>query len=199
MSFSIDRILHCLPAKTPSASATQLSAEQCCKYWLATSFLPTGGYVMTAPFSTGYPYVETGSHLSPVPRNIHSRSVSEASTTSDTASTSDCRQGSDTEQQQQAPQVRKTPRTKKTRTIFTSEQLQELEKHFCNQKYLSKTDRAKLAASLGLKERQVKTWYQNRRTRWKKDCSDKEWSREKELSAANNYTQYVLMKSQNKN
>ncbi|PVD27027.1 hypothetical protein C0Q70_12177 [Pomacea canaliculata] len=43
-----------------------------------------------------------------------------------------------------------------------------LEKRFELQKYLSTPDRLELAESLGLSQIQVKTWYQNRRMKWKK-------------------------------
>lgn len=43
-----------------------------------------------------------------------------------------------------------------------------MEKRFENQKYLSTPDRIQLAESLGLSQLQVKTWYQNRRMKWKK-------------------------------
>ncbi|XP_034556460.1 homeobox protein BarH-like 2 [Notolabrus celidotus] len=64
-----------------------------------------------------------------------------------------------------------TPRLKKprrSRTIFTELQLMGLEKKFQKQKYLSTPDRLDLAQSLGLTQLQVKTWYQNRRMKWKK-------------------------------
>ncbi|XP_051895924.1 homeobox protein BarH-like 2 [Pristis pectinata] len=63
------------------------------------------------------------------------------------------------------------PRFKKPRrcrTIFTELQLMGLEKKFQKQKYLSTPDRLDLAQSLGLTQLQVKTWYQNRRMKWKK-------------------------------
>ena len=47
-------------------------------------------------------------------------------------------------------------------------QLVGLEKRFGNQKYLSTPDRIQLASTLGLSQLQVKTWYQNRRMKWKK-------------------------------
>jgi len=47
-------------------------------------------------------------------------------------------------------------------------QLIGLEKRFENQKYLSTPDRIQLAEYLGLSQLQVKTWYQNRRMKWKK-------------------------------
>ncbi|KAK2894974.1 hypothetical protein QQF64_011923 [Cirrhinus molitorella] len=60
----------------------------------------------------------------------------------------------------------KKPR--RSRTIFTELQLLGLEKKFQKQKYLSTPDRLDLAQSLGLTQLQVKTWYQNRRMKWKK-------------------------------
>ena len=43
-----------------------------------------------------------------------------------------------------------------------------LEKRFEKQQYLSTPDRVELAEVLGLSQLQVKTWYQNRRMKWKK-------------------------------
>ncbi|KAJ8368888.1 hypothetical protein SKAU_G00089160 [Synaphobranchus kaupii] len=60
----------------------------------------------------------------------------------------------------------KKPR--RSRTIFTELQLMGLEKKFQKQKYLSTPDRLDLAQTLGLTQLQVKTWYQNRRMKWKK-------------------------------
>ena len=47
-------------------------------------------------------------------------------------------------------------------------QLMGLEKRFETQKYLSTPDRIDVAETLGLTQLQVKTWYQNRRMKWKK-------------------------------
>ena len=57
---------------------------------------------------------------------------------------------------------------RKSRTVFTSEQLLELEARFNAKRYLSVTERFLLARQLGLSEQQVKTWFQNRRTKWKR-------------------------------
>lgn len=51
---------------------------------------------------------------------------------------------------------------------FTSDQTGKLEKTFEAQKYLSPTERKKLASLLRLTERQVKTWFQNRRAKWRR-------------------------------
>uniref|UniRef100_T1IJQ5 Homeobox domain-containing protein n=1 Tax=Strigamia maritima TaxID=126957 RepID=T1IJQ5_STRMM len=65
----------------------------------------------------------------------------------------------------------KTKKPRKARTAFTDHQLQTLEKSFERQKYLSVQDRMELAASLNLTDTQVKTWYQNRRTKWKRQTA----------------------------
>uniref|UniRef100_A0A3B4FE11 Developing brain homeobox 2 n=1 Tax=Pundamilia nyererei TaxID=303518 RepID=A0A3B4FE11_9CICH len=59
------------------------------------------------------------------------------------------------------------------RAVFSEEQRKELERTFRRQKYISKTDRNKLAANLSLKESQVKIWFQNRRMKWR-NCKEKE-------------------------
>ncbi|XP_007179284.1 homeobox protein DBX2 [Balaenoptera acutorostrata] len=53
------------------------------------------------------------------------------------------------------------------RAVFSEDQRKALEKMFQKQKYISKTDRKKLAVNLGLKESQVKIWFQNRRMKWR--------------------------------
>ncbi|XP_063056093.1 barH-like 2 homeobox protein [Engraulis encrasicolus] len=69
-----------------------------------------------------------------------------------------------------SPPVRsKKPR--KARTAFTDHQLNQLERSFERQKYLSVQDRMDLAAALNLTDTQVKTWYQNRRTKWKRQTA----------------------------
>ncbi|XP_068216327.1 homeobox protein B-H1-like [Palaemon carinicauda] len=60
---------------------------------------------------------------------------------------------------------------RKARTAFSDHQLQTLEKSFESQKYLSVQDRMELAAKLSLTDTQVKTWYQNRRTKWKRQTA----------------------------
>ena len=60
---------------------------------------------------------------------------------------------------------------RKQRTAFTDAQLKELESSFGNKKYLTVQDRVELAAKLGLSDTQVKTWYQNRRTKHKRQTA----------------------------
>lgn len=65
-------------------------------------------------------------------------------------------------------------RCRKSRTVFTDLQLRVLEKTFSEQRYLDSTNRAKLSHILGLNEAQVKTWFQNRRVKWKKKVAKNE-------------------------
>ncbi|CAH8608688.1 unnamed protein product [Schistosoma rodhaini] len=62
-------------------------------------------------------------------------------------------------------------KSRKARTAFTDYQLTELEQSFDRQKYLAVQDRIELASKLNLTDRQVKTWYQNRRTKWKRQTA----------------------------
>ena len=59
-------------------------------------------------------------------------------------------------------------RKRKLRTVFTEKQLEGLESKFADKKYLSVPDRMELASRLELSETQVKTWFQNRRMKCKK-------------------------------
>eukprot|EP00795_Rhopilema_esculentum_P008619 gene8619-14631_t len=58
---------------------------------------------------------------------------------------------------------------KKSRTTFTGKQLYQLERKFSTAKYLSRIERQELAMNLNITHVQVKTWFQNRRTKWKKE------------------------------
>ena len=59
-------------------------------------------------------------------------------------------------------------KARRARTAFTYEQLVALENKFKQTRYLSVCERLNLALSLNLTETQVKIWFQNRRTKWKK-------------------------------
>ena len=57
---------------------------------------------------------------------------------------------------------------KHTRPTFSGHQIFALEKTFEQTKYLAGPERTRLAYSLGMTESQVKVWFQNRRTKWRK-------------------------------
>jgi hypothetical protein len=57
---------------------------------------------------------------------------------------------------------------KSTRPTFTGQQIYALEKMFEQTKYLAGPERARLSYSLQMDEGQVKVWFQNRRTKWRK-------------------------------
>ncbi|KAL5260315.1 hypothetical protein ACHWQZ_G010439 [Mnemiopsis leidyi] len=65
-------------------------------------------------------------------------------------------------------------RRRKARTVFSDMQLEGLERKFRSQKYLSVPERLDIATGLGLSETQVKTWFQNRRMKWKKQVLEEE-------------------------
>ncbi|XP_032885900.1 T-cell leukemia homeobox protein 3 [Amblyraja radiata] len=79
-------------------------------------------------------------------------------------------------------QNRTPPKRKKPRTSFTRIQICELEKRFHRQKYLASAERAALAKSLKMTDAQVKTWFQNRRTKWRRQTAEE---REAERQQAN--------------
>uniref|UniRef100_A0A3Q2DMD7 Ventral homeobox n=1 Tax=Cyprinodon variegatus TaxID=28743 RepID=A0A3Q2DMD7_CYPVA len=61
---------------------------------------------------------------------------------------------------------------RRVRTKFTPEQISKLEKIFSKHKYLDAGERVKTAKKLNLTETQVRTWFQNRRMKLKREVQD---------------------------
>lgn len=78
------------------------------------------------------------------------------------------------------------------RAVFSDSQRVGLEKRFQMQKYISKPDRKKLAEKLGLRDSQVKIWFQNRRMKWRN-------SKERELLSAGGSREQTLPTRNNPN
>ncbi|XP_023247812.1 homeobox protein ceh-19-like, partial [Copidosoma floridanum] len=62
---------------------------------------------------------------------------------------------------------------RKPRQAYSAKQLEMLETEFKVNKYLSVSKRMDLSQKLNLTEVQIKTWFQNRRTKWKKQLTSR--------------------------
>ncbi|XP_064572678.1 homeobox protein vex1-like isoform X1 [Zonotrichia leucophrys gambelii] len=60
----------------------------------------------------------------------------------------------------------------RVRTKFSAAQLRELERSFCEQRYIGAGEKRRLAAALNLSQSQIKTWFQNRRMKFKRQTQD---------------------------
>ncbi|XP_063262506.1 homeobox protein vex1-like [Prinia subflava] len=60
----------------------------------------------------------------------------------------------------------------RSRTKFSAAQLQELERSFRQQRYIGAGEKRRLAAALNLSQSQIKTWFQNRRMKFKRQTQD---------------------------
>ncbi|XP_048882226.1 homeobox protein Dlx1a [Brienomyrus brachyistius] len=129
-------------------------------------------YSTASPFprSLGYPYVNSvGSHSSsPYISTVQSYQHNTALTQTRLDDT-----GPDAEKNTvvEGGEVRfngKGKKIRKPRTIYSSLQLQALNRRFQQTQYLALPERAELAASLGLTQTQVKIWFQNKRSKFKK-------------------------------
>ena len=75
--------------------------------------------------------------------------------------------------------IRFKPYQSRKRTIYTPSQLKKLSASFRKRHYLSSDERETLAADVNLTETQIKTWFQNRRAKYKRN---KEEGHDDELS-----------------
>lgn len=58
--------------------------------------------------------------------------------------------------------------------MFSQQQVKAMENEFTKHRYITVNKRAELSSTLNLAEMQVKTWFQNWRTKWRKDLKNKE-------------------------
>lgn len=63
-------------------------------------------------------------------------------------------------------------RKRKHPPLFSPHQIQTMEKEFAKQRHVTEDSRARLASEVNLTQTQVKIWFQNRRTKWKKEIKD---------------------------
>ncbi|KAM8934686.1 barH-like 1 homeobox protein isoform 2-T2 [Pelodytes ibericus] len=146
---------------------------------VTSSFLIRDILADCKPLATCAPYSSNGQPAQDLGHCLSSKSVDDfrdklSKSSSSTSSDSEYKVKEEGDREisssRDSPPVRlKKPR--KARTAFTDHQLAQLERSFERQKYLSVQDRMELAASLNLTDTQVKTWYQNRRTKWKRQTA----------------------------
>ncbi|XP_051508350.1 homeobox protein vent1-like [Myxocyprinus asiaticus] len=108
--------------------------------------------------------------ISATPRNCSSPSFSENSGYSSgyesEAAASECASVED------GPEMEQEGVLRRIRTKFTPEQIDKLEKIFHKHKYLDVGERVKIALKLNLSETQVRTWFQNRRMKLKREMQE---------------------------
>ncbi|XP_075791891.1 uncharacterized protein LOC102461221 [Pelodiscus sinensis] len=72
----------------------------------------------------------------------------------------------------QSPEAPSGKGSRRLRTAFSVEQISTLESSFKRHKYLGSAERRKLAAKMQLSEVQIKTWFQNRRMKLKRQLQE---------------------------
>ncbi|XP_046328127.2 homeobox protein engrailed-1-B-like [Haliotis rufescens] len=77
------------------------------------------------------------------------------------------------EAQRSSRRQRRVNIDRKPRQAYSTKQLERLEEEFKTDRYLSVSKRIELSKHLELTETQIKTWFQNRRTKWKKQMAAK--------------------------
>ncbi|KAM4705464.1 homeobox protein DLX-6 [Rhinophrynus dorsalis] len=114
-----------------------------------------------------YPYMSHSQH-SPYLQSYNSSSSSSTTTTTQPRAEDPDQQKTTVIENGEIRFNGKGKKIRKPRTIYSSLQLQALNHRFQQTQYLALPERAELAASLGLTQTQVKIWFQNKRSKYKK-------------------------------
>ena len=80
------------------------------------------------------------------------------------------RESEEQPKEEERPRMHNGKKVRNPRTIYSSAQIQQLEIRFQRTQYLALPERAELASALGLTQTQVKIWFQNRRSKYKKQA-----------------------------
>ena len=190
----------CLPVTTlPSPAATNfapppgMSPSVFSQAWSLTKSLPSGALTTTRKSfvrgtTSNKPLrTEGGGNCSTIVSSSSS-STSESSSENELEEAPRGQSYSSSRASQPSPPISARDKTtKKARTSFTESQIETLETEFEKQKYLSRRGRTLMAKRTGLTEKHVKTWFQNRRTKWKKSFPEEVCIKQKELAAINIY------------
>jgi len=134
-----------------------------------------------------FAFMQQGISSNNINPNLLNVSASNSNTNGTIAPASNVRAANQFLSQQQLHASQNANFKKQSRPTFSGQQIFALEKKFETVKYLAGTDRAKLAAELNMSESQVKVWFQNRRTKWrKKEAADHHVSRKESRGATSN-------------
>ncbi|XP_041803988.1 ventral expressed homeobox [Chelmon rostratus] len=117
-------------------------------------------------------YYEEMTPRSKVHREMEEFTKAPGSQCSPTSPNSSCGDTSGSESEVGDDSEGEATQQRRMRTKFTSEQISKLERTFSKHKYLGALQRRTMAEKLNLSETQVKTWFQNRRMRLKREVQD---------------------------